>query len=121
VKLAKGLNKMSELGRSRAHIPKCSPADGTNAAFAITGLRQARWQLSNKRTPIAGVVKGSHGDLWKRTSRRGRTISVLPPTSIFQETDLKEAKALLEEMAERGHPTTGDLPHDSSARQIQPV
>ena len=29
----------------------------------------------------------AHGDLWKRTSRHGRTISVLPPTSMFQEKD----------------------------------
>ena len=31
---------------------------------------------AQKSIPIAGVVKGSHGDLWKRTSRHGRTISV---------------------------------------------
>jgi hypothetical protein len=28
----------------------CSPADGMNAAFKFTGLRQARWQLCKQAT-----------------------------------------------------------------------
>ena len=52
------------------------PPTAPTLPLQLRGYGRPTGSSSTKSIPIAGVVKGSHGDLWKRTSRHGRTISV---------------------------------------------